>query len=388
MTRKDFLPFSPPCLDEDEIQEVVDSLRSGWLTTGPKTRRFEAEFATAVAADSALAVSSGTAALHTALVALGIGEGDEVITSTMTFCSTVHVIEQVGARPILVDIEPDTMNLDPELVAAAVTPRTRAIMPVHYGGHPCEMDTIQAVAEQHGLDVVEDAAHALPAKYRGRWIGSGRNLVAFSFYATKNLTTGEGGMLTGPVDLLAKAKVLRLHGMDHDAWKRYDKGGNWRYDVVAPGFKYNLTDLQSAIGLHQLRKLPRFAERRRQVVTAYHSGLTELGICQLPVERPEVEHAWHLYPIRLHLDRLAIDRDGFLAEMHQHNIGTSVHFIPIHLLAYYREKYGYRPEDFPVALDCFQRLITLPLNPGLQAVDVEDVLQAVREVAETHCRQD
>lgn len=378
--RDQFLPFSPPFLGEEEIAEVVDSLRSGWITTGPKTKRFEQEFRDYVGAPAALALSSCTAALHTALVLGGIGAGDEVITTPVTFTATVAVIEHTGARPILVDVEPDTMNIDPALVRAAVTPRTRAVIAVHYGGHPCDLDALRAICEEHRLLLIEDAAHAVPAKYKGRYIGSGENPVAFSFYATKNLTTAEGGMLTGSQEMVNRGIVVSLHGMDRDAWKRNDRSGSWRYDIVTPGFKYNMTDIQAAIGLQQLRRIEAMHARRREIVRQYNEAFAEMGVFELPAERSDVQHAWHLYPLRLISDRVAVSRDRFIEELRARNIGTSVHFIPIHTFTYYRERYGYRPEDFQVALDCTEREISLPLHPGLSEKDVVDVVDAVREV--------
>lgn len=374
--RDSFLPFSPPCLDDDEIAEVVDSLRSGWITTGPKCKRFEAEFAQLLGSPAALAVNSCTAALHTALAVLGVGPGDEVITSCLTFCSTVSVIEHVGATPVLVDVEPDTLNMDPAAVAAAVSERTRVLLPVHYAGHPCDMDALWAIARKHDLAVLEDAAHAFPAKYRGRWIGSGDNPVAFSFYATKNLTTGEGGMLTGAPEFVEKARVASLHGMSRDAWKRYDKGGSWYYEVVMPGFKYNMPDVLAAIGLAQLRKLERMQARRREVAAAYAEAFAGLPL-QLPVERGDVESAWHLYPVRL-LDGAAVGRDEFIERMAAGNIGTSVHFIPVHYHPYYRGKYGWGRGEFPVAEEAFRRLVSLPLHGGLNEADFRDLIATVR----------
>jgi dTDP-4-amino-4,6-dideoxygalactose transaminase len=377
--RKEFLPFSPPDIGEDEIAEVVDSLRSGWITTGPKVARFESAFAKRIEAPGALAVSSCTAALHLALFLHGIGPGDEVVTTPLTFCSTVSVIEHVGARPVLVDVEPDTLNIDPAAAAAAVTERTRAILAVHYGGHPCDLDALRALARQHDLALIEDAAHAVPARYRGRWIGSAANLAAFSFYATKNLTTAEGGMLTGDPALLERGAVAALHGMNRDAWKRYDKGGSWYYEVVMPGFKYNLTDLQAALGLAQLRRLDAMQERRRAAVAAYRERLAGIDALELPVERPEVESAWHLFPIRLS-DGAPVDRDTFIIEMARQNIGTSVHFIPVHVHPYFRDKYGWRPEDFPVTWDAYRRLVSLPLYSGMTDSDVRNVQAAVRRI--------
>ena len=244
--RSKFLPFSPPYISREELDEVIDTLSSDWITTGPKTKRFETEFATYLGAESALALNSCTAGLHLALAVLGIGSGDEVITTPMTFCSTVNVIEHVGARPVLVDVEPDTLNVSPSLIESAISPNTRAVMPVHYTGHPCEMDAIMEIAREHRLFVVEDAAHALPAHYKGKFVATIGDLTAFSFYATKNLTTAEGGMLTGDQEFIEKARALSLHGMNRDAWKRYDKGGSWYYEVDAPGFKYNMTDIQAS----------------------------------------------------------------------------------------------------------------------------------------------
>ncbi len=314
--------------------------------------------------------------MHTALAVLGVGPGDEVITSTFTFVSTVSVIEHVGARPILVDVEPDTLNLDPARVAAAITPRTKAIIPVHYGGHPCDMDALRRLARDHGLTLVEDAAHALPARHGDQWIGQGENPCCFSFYATKNLTTGEGGMLTGSPEFIDRARVVSLHGMNRDAWKRYDKGGSWYYEVVMPGFKYNLPDILAAIGLAQLRKLDRMQQRRREIVALYREGLAGLPL-DLPVERPGVEHAWHLFPVRLRLEELSIDRNTFIERMTAQNIGTSVHFIPVHMHPYYREKYGWREGDFSVAVGMYERLVSLPMSATLTEQDVKDIIAAV-----------
>jgi dTDP-4-amino-4,6-dideoxygalactose transaminase len=378
--RRDFLSFSPPLIGEEEISEVVDTLRSDWITTGPKTKRFEKEFAAYLDAPGALALNSCTAGLHTALATLGIGPGAEVITTPMTFAASVNVIEHVGARPILVDVEPDTLNIDPALVAAAITPRTRAVLPVHYAGHPADLDPIGELATTHGLAIIEDAAHALPARYRNRPIGAGGNPVAFSFYATKNLTTAEGGMLTGDAEFLERARVLSLHGMSRDAWKRYDRGGSWFYEVVVPGFKYNMTDIQAALGLWQLRKLAGFQERRRAIVRMYDAAFAGEDALELPARRPDVEHAWHLYVLRLRPGALRIQRDEFIEELRQRNIGSSVHFIPIHVHPYYRDKYRYQPDSFPVAFGNYERMVSLPLNPRLGDSDVLDVIEAVLDI--------
>ena len=384
--RETFLTFAPPSIGEEEIAEVVETLRSGWITTGPKTARFEEEFARFLGAPGALAVNSCTAALHTALLAAGIGEGDEVITTPLTFAATANVIEHVRARTVLVDVDPETLQIDATRLEAAVTPRTRAIIPVHFAGHPADLDAIETIARRHRLLVIEDAAHALPARYRGRLIGSGGNPVAFSFYATKNLTTGEGGMLTGDPEFLKRARIASLHGMSHDGWKRYAEGGHWFYEVLLPGFKYNMSDIQAAMGLAQLAKMERHQARRRAVVAAYQSAFGEHDAFELPVERPEVEHAWHLYVLRLHPGVLGIGRDRFIEELTRRRIGTAVHFIPLHLHPYYRDTYGYAPDACPVAQSNYERMLSLPLHPGLSESDVGDVVSAVLDIAEEYRR--
>lgn len=387
-------------MGEDEIVEVSETLRSGWITTGPKVAQFEHEFSRAVGAPAALAVSSGTAALHLALTVLGIGPGDAVITTPMTFCSTVHVIEHVGARPILVDVEPDTLNLDPAAVSktlervAGDSPQkvahVKAILPVHLYGHSCELNSLMQLAARYKLAIVEDAAHSLPAKYRGRMIGAFAELspvamlTAFSFYATKNLAVGEGGMLCGPTPLLDEARVWSLHGMSRDAWKRYSSEGSWYYEVIRPGFKYNMTDIQAAIGLQQLRRLSFFHERRIEIVRRYSEAFSTMQEFELPASRNEIEHAWHLYVLRLNLDRLVISRNRFIEELRARNIASSVHFIPIHLHSYYRDKYHFQPEDFPVAYREYNRMVSLPLFPKMSDRDVNDVIEAVADIAQKY----
>ena len=380
---------------------MADTLRSDWITTGPKVARFEQAFAAYVGASAALGVDSCTAALHIALLSLGVGPGDAVITTPMTFCSTVHVIEHVGAEPILVDVEPDTLNLDPAAVEKVLErPETRtrvkALLPVHLYGHPCDLDSLGELAARYELPIVEDAAHALPASYKGQRIGSAAaaggppRLSCFSFYATKNLTTGEGGMLTGPRDLIDEARIWSLHGMSRDAYKRYGAEGAWRYDVVRPGFKYNMTDIAAAIGLQQLQKLDRFHARRGEIVARYNAAFAHVPMLELPVSRDDVEHAWHLYALRLNAPPgppgaatalAAVARGRFIEDLKARNIGASVHFIPVHTLGYYRQKYGYSPEDFPVAFGQYQRLVSLPLHPRMTDDDVEDVIAAVTDIA-------
>jgi dTDP-4-amino-4,6-dideoxygalactose transaminase len=393
--RDTFLNFSPPSIGEEEIAEVVDTLRSDWITTGPKTKRFEQEFAAAVNAPASLAVNSGTAAMHVGLAALRVGPGDAVITTPMTFVSSVHVIEQVGAHPVMVDVQPDTLNIDPDRVAEGIDAarrqglKVKAILPVHLYGHPCDMNRLMDLAHEHDLAIVEDAAHALPAKHEGRMIGSFarlnsvRVLTCFSFYATKNLATAEGGMLTGPPDLIDEARIWSLHGMSRDAWGRYSENGSWYYEVVRPGFKYNLTDIQSALGLQQLRKLDQFQARRVEIARRYNESFSQFEELSCPVTRPDIEHAWHLYVLRLNLEQLRITRNQFIEELKKRQIGVSVHFIPVHLHPYYRDKYGFRPEAFPVAFSEFQRIISIPLNPRLTDQDVQDVIEAVGDIVVT-----
>ena len=380
--RSTFLPFSPPLIGEEEIAEVVDTLQSDWITTGPKVKNFEKEFSAYIGSPSALATSSATDAMLVGLAALGVGEGDEVITTPMTFCSTAHVIEHLGAKPIFVDVVRDTMTLDPGKIEKAISPKTKAILPVHLHGHPCDMDPILELAGAHNLSVLEDAAHAFPATYKGRKIGTLGDLTAFSFYATKNLTTGEGGMLAGSVEVIDEARIWSLHGMSRDAWNRYGETGSWYYEVIRPGFKCNMSDIQAAIGVQQLKKIPGFQERRREIVERYNEAFEGLDEIDLPIERPEARSAWHLYAIRLNLDHLKIDRSRFIEELKNRNIGTSVHFIPLHIQPYYQDKYGYTPEDYPVAYAEFQRMISLPLNLRLSDEDLDDVIEAVIDVIE------
>ena len=378
--RDTFLSFSLPLVGQEEIDEVIDTLRSGWLTSGPKTKQFESEFSAAVEAPAALALNSCTAGLHIALKTLDIGPGDQVITTPLTFAASVNVIEHVGATPVLVDVEADTLNINPKLVENAITPATKAIIAVHYAGHPVELDALRDIALRHNLHLIEDAAHAIGAAYRGQPIGAGDNLTAFSFYATKNLTTGEGGMLTGPVALLDRARILSLHGMSREAWGRYSAGGKWAYDIVEPGFKYNMTDIQSALGIQQLRRFEHMQKRREAIVNQYNRAFGPIAAFQTPVTRSHVTNAWHLYVLRLNESELSIGRDRFIEEMTARNIGTSVHFIPIHQHSFYREKYGYTAGSFPVAEFAFQRMLSLPLSPSMSDKDVQDVTEAVLDI--------
>jgi dTDP-4-amino-4,6-dideoxygalactose transaminase len=377
-----FLPFALPEIGDDEIAEVVDSLRSGWVTTGPKARRFEQDFA-AFLGDPALhcvAVNSATAGLHLALEALGIGPGDEVITTTHTFTATAEVVRYLGADVKLVDIDPATLNIDPAAVEAAVTPRTKAVIPVHYAGLAVDMDAIGAIAQRHGLAVVEDAAHALPTHWRGRLVGTlDSAATVFSFYANKTITTGEGGMLvTRDVALARRAQVMRLHGMSRDAFDRFTATKpSWYYEIVAPGFKYNLTDIAAALGLHQLKKARAFQARRAAIADAYDAALADLPLITPPRPRPGDDHAWHLYVLRL-AEGAPIGRDALIQHLYDAGIGCSVHYIPLHLQPYWRERYALTPAMFPHSQRAYERMLSLPLYTRMSDADVARVADAVR----------
>lgn len=378
--RTRFLPYCLPSLGEEEIAEVVDSLRSGWVTTGPKVNRFEQDFANYVGAQHAIAVSSCTAALHLVLAALGVSPGDEVILPTMTFCSTANVVVHLGAKPVIVDVTEDG-QISVDAVQRAITPRTRAIIPVHFGGQACPLKEILDLADHFGIPVIEDAAHAAGATYAGRRIGTHGRATCFSFYATKNMTTGEGGMVTTTdPDLAARVRLLSVHGMSRDAWKRYTQSGSWFYEVVEPGYKNNMSDLQAAIGIHQLRKLDGFIGRRRAIAARYRAAFADLPELQFPSDCPNRPHPYHLFVVRLSNDLARISRDELVDHLKLSNIGTSVHFIPLHRHPYYRHTFGYRAEQYPSAERLFQEIVSLPLYPKMSDDDVDDVIEAVRGV--------
>jgi perosamine synthetase len=386
--RNHFLPFHVPTIGEEEIAEVVATLRSGWLTTGPKVKQFEQEFARYVGCRQAVAVNSGTAALHLALEAVGVTEGDEVLIPTMTFTATAEVVTYLKAKPVLLDCRPDTLNLDPDRIERAITPKTKAIMPVHMGGLPCEMDRILEIARQYNLQVIEDAAHALPARYHGRMVGTIGDITCFSFYATKTITTGEGGMATTDnPEWAERMRIMSLHGISKDAWKRYTAEGSWYYEVCFPGYKYNLTDLAAAIGIHQLKRCDRFWEVRQRYAALYHDGLKDVAELTLPPFAAEgQQHAWHLYVLRLNPERLRITRNQLIELLKQRQVGTSVHFIPLHLHPYYRDTFGYRAADFPQASAAFERIVSLPIYPQMTEADVGYVIETVRALVRQHRR--
>ncbi len=380
--RDAFLPAFRHCIGEAEIEEVVDTLRSDWITTGPKTHAFEEQFSAYVDCPHAIAVNSCTAGLFLSLLALGIQEGDEVITSPFTFTATANIIVHLRAKPVFADIDAETCNLDPQQLEASITKRTKAIIPVHYAGHPCDMEKILSIAGEYNLRVVEDAAHALGAAYRGKMVGTFGDAASFSFYATKNLATAEGGMVVTPDARLAeRIRILSLHGMSRDAWKRYSSQGSWYYAVLYPGYKHNMTDIQASMGIHQLRRFPGMQRARENIARRYDRAFRDLPGIACPHCHEGILHAWHLYPIRIDTEHLNIGRDQFIEALRAENIGTSVHFIPLHLQPYYAETFGYRRGDFPVAERVYERILSLPLYPRMREEDVEDVIAAVTKLA-------
>jgi len=383
--RDTFLPFALPDLDESELLAIKEVLDSGWITTGPKTRQFEHEFGARVGAKHAIAVNSCTAAMHLALEAIGLERGDDVITTPYTFAASAEVIRYFDARPVFVDIDAVTLNMRGDLLEKAFTSRTKAVIPVHIAGLPADMDSISAVARRHGVPVIEDAAHAFPSTYQSQCIGSISEFTCFSFYATKSITTGEGGMICTDNDAWAeRCRIMALHGISKDAWKRYTAEGSWYYEVVAPGYKYNMTDVAAAMGLAQLAKAERMWQRRRAIATAYTKAFEGRAELQVPFGGEDGQHAWHLYLLRLNLEKMSIDRTRFINELKQRNIGSSVHFIPLHIHPYYRETYGYRPDDFPTAHAEYQRAISLPIYSKMSDADVQDVINAVSEIVDSN----
>ncbi len=381
--RDEFLVFGSPLIAEAEIQEVVDTLRSGWLGTGPKVRRFEEDFASYLGCRNAVAMSSCTAGLHLALDVLGIGEGDEVITSPMTFAATANVIVHCRATPVFADVDRDTQNIDPNCVEAAITPRTKAIIPVHMAGRPCDMDAISDIARHHNLFVIEDAAHATEAIYKGRKIGSIADFTAFSFYVTKNVCTGEGGMLTTDnIEWAEQARIKSLHGISKDAWKRYSAEGFQPYETLYPGYKYNMTDIQAALGIHQLARVEQNLQVRERYWQMYDKSFVNIPEIITPLKNlpPNSRHARHLYTILLQTDRLHLSRGQFIEALKAENIGAGIHFTALHLHKYYRENYGYRPGDFPNAESIGERTVSLPLSPKLTEQDIIDVTEAIQKV--------
>lgn len=386
MTIKSFLPFALPEIGEEEIAEVVSSLRSGWITTGSKAKQFEADFAEYLGGGiEAVAVNSATAALHLGLEALGVGPGDQVITTTHTFTATAEVIRYLGADPVFVDIDPTTLCIDIDAVEAAITPLTKAIIPVHFAGRSANMTRLLALAKLYGLKVMEDAAHALPATCDGQLIGTLKSdITVFSFYANKTITTGEGGMLVTRNPALAmRARIMRLHGINRDAFDRFtSKVPSWYYEVVAPGFKYNMTDIAASIGIHQIKKIKTFQEKRARIAALYDSALIDLPLILPPHARASDVHSWHLYVLQL-ADGVNITRDAFIERLFEQGIGCSVHYIPLHLQPYWRNTYKLTPDMFPVSQKIYERTVSLPIYTRMTEADVARVVSAVRLALKT-----
>jgi len=388
---EDFIPFAAPAIGDEEIRGVVEVLKSGWLTTGARARDFERRFAEYVGGGEAIAVNSATAGLHLGLEALGIGPGDRVLTTPFTFTATAEVIRYLGADPVFVDIEPRTLNIDPGRIEAELRkgPPVKAIIPVHYGGQACAMDEILALARRHGGAVMSDAAHAFPASYKGRMVGAlDDDITVFSFYANKTITTGEGGMIvTRDAARAARMRTMRMHGINRDVFERFrSRAPSWYYEVVAPGFKYNLTDIAAAIGLEQLKKAESLRAARERLARRYDTAFEGLPLRRPGIARPADRHAWHLYVVQLELERLTIDRDAFIERLSERGIGTSVHYIPLHFHPYWRDRYGLRPEQFPVASGCYGRVVSLPLYPTLSDGAQDRVIAVVRETVRAHAR--
>ncbi|HXC92624.1 MAG TPA: DegT/DnrJ/EryC1/StrS aminotransferase family protein [Geobacteraceae bacterium] len=382
--RSEFLPFSTPTLDDEEINEVVDSLRSGWITTGPKVKRFEEAFRAYVGAPFAVPLSSATAGLHLTLLALKIMDGDEIITTPMTFASTVNMILLCGGKPVLIDIEPGTLNIDATKLREKINSRTRAIIPVHFAGQSCDMDAIFALAKEFNLTVIEDAAHAAGTEYKGQRIGSLDSISIFSFHPNKNITTGEGGMVCTPDESLAEeVSLLKFHGMNREAWKRFAPSGTPNYDIVLPGFKYNMMDIQAALGIHQLPKLDDFINRRKEIAEFYNQAFSDVSELALPSLAPyEQRHAWHLYTPLVRIEKLSIDRDQFMIELKKHNIGTGLHYKAIHHHAWYQENLPQPAGTLPHADYASDRILSLPLFPKMTLEDALDVVTATKAVIE------
>ena len=385
--RNEFLPFAKPWIGKEEIQAVSEVLQSGWLTTGPKTKQLEEEFARYIGTKYAVAVNSCTAALHLSLVALGIKPGDEVIVPSYTFAATANVIVHCGAKPVFAEIHEEDFGLDPEDVKKKMSEKTRAIIPVHYGGQACDIGAIQEIAEKNNVHVIEDCAHSIGATYKGKKTGTFGKTAAFSFYATKNMTTAEGGMITtNDAELADKLEVLRLHGMSREAWKRYGEGGSWQYEIVEAGYKYNLSDLQAAMGLLQLKKVDISNEKRGEIAEFFSKELKDSEALILPQEIRGRKHIWHLYPVRLRLDKLRIDRARFIEALAKENIGTSVHFIPLHLQPYYQKTFGYTRGMLPVTEKVYKEEVSLPIYPSMTRKDREDVVHAVNKITQFYKR--
>lgn len=378
---KDYLLFHKPHITDEEINEMVDTLRSGWLSMGPKTIKFEEEFNKYIGSKKSVAVNSWTAAGHLTLEAFGIQQGDEVIVPTMTFPATAEIVCYFGAKPVIIDVDEGTLNISVEQIERAITKKTKAIIPVHYAGQPCDLDEINDLAKKYNLRVLEDAAHSLPATYKGKKIGTVSEVTCFSFYATKTLSTGEGGMIcTNNEELAERCAIMRLHGINRDAWKRYSESGSWYYEVVAPGYKYNFTDLQASLGLPQLKKVDNMWNSRKAIAQKYTEAFKDLDLITLHTILPDRESSWHLYPVRLNLEMLTKNRAEIIEELKQNNIGVGVHFMPVHKHLFYSETFHLNDKDYPVASSVFPRLLSLPIYPGMTEQNVDKVINVFTDI--------
>jgi len=378
---KDYLLFHKPYITDEEINEMVDTLKSGWLSMGPKTIKFEEEFNNYIGSKKSVAVSSWTAAGHLTLEAFGIQKGDEVIVPTMTFPASAEIVCYFGAKPVIIDVDEDTLNISVDQIEKAISNKTKAIIPVHYGGQPCDMDEINDLAKKYNLRVLEDAAHSLPATYKGKKIGTISEVTCFSFYATKTLSTGEGGMIcTNNEEIAERCAIMRLHGINRDAWKRYSESGSWYYEVVAPGYKYNFTDLQASLGLPQLKKVDEMWNSRKYIAKRYTEAFKDLDLITLHTIKQDRESSWHLYPVRLNLEMLNATRAQIIDELKKNNIGVGVHFMPVHKHLFYSETFNLNDKDFPVASSTFPRLISLPIYPGMTDYNINKVIDIFTEI--------
>lgn len=378
---RQFIPFSLPLTGKEEKEEILNTLESGWITAGPKVKQFETAFSKYIGCTHSIAVNSCTAALHLALEATGLKEGNEVIIPTMTFTSTGEIVTYFKAKPVLVDCEEDTLLFDTQKIEEKINKKTKAIIPVHYGGQPCDINKILQVVRKYNLKVIEDAAHSLPTKYNGKMIGTIGDITCFSFYATKTITTGEGGMACTENDGFAeRMKIMSLHGISKDAWMRYTTKGSWYYEVIEGGYKYNMTDIAAALGIAQLKKCNKFYRKREEIARKYTQAFREIPEINTPFVRKYGTHAWHLYVIKLNLEMLKINRAQFIEKMKESRVGCSVHFIPLHLHPFYKRTFGYKPEDFPIATRVYERIVSLPIYPKMTDEDVNYVIDSVMKI--------
>ena len=385
------IPFHKPFITDDEINEVVDTVKSGWWTTGPKAQQFEKEFNDFIGSKRSVVVNSWTAAAHLSLEAIGLKEGDEVIVPAMTFTATAEIVCYFKAKPVIVDVDYNTLNISPSEIEKAITKKTKAIIPVHYGGMPCDMDEIISIAKKHstngGIKVIEDAAHALPAYYKSKLIGRIGDVTCFSFYATKTLATGEGGMVcTDDEEIAERCKVMRLHGINHDPWNRYTDEGSWYYEVISAGYKYNFTDIQAALGLSQLKKINTMLGMRKSIAEKYDEAFKECGLLEIPLRLDDRESAHHLYSIKLNLEGLTINRSQFINELKNAGIGTSVHFIPLYRHPFYKDTFNLEEKSFPVSEAAYPKLVSLPIFPGMEPVQTDYVIENVLAILKSHKR--